>query len=187
MVSKQQILDQALTLANQCGWEKLTLNDIAQALTIPLAEIYRHFPQKDDLVEAWFDRADQTLLAKVPNPEWAALPAMERIEQVILCWLDAMAGYRELTGQMLLYKLEPGHIHLQAAGVLRISRTVQWFREAAALEASHAHRIGQEIALSTLFIATFIHWLRDDSCDQQDTRDFLHRKLLAGSGFGLWL
>jgi rpsU-divergently transcribed protein len=186
MDSRQQILDQALILARQSGWEKLTLHDIAVTLGIPLATIYQHFPQKDDLVEAWFDRADQALLSRVPNPEWAELPPTERIEQVILCWLDAMAEYRELTGQMLLYKLEPGHIHLQMAGILRISRTVQWFREAAGLKARHLHRITQEVALSSLYLATFIYWLRDTSSGQHKTRNFLHRRLDAGDRIGLW-
>ena len=186
MVSGQHILDQALALGRESGWEKLTLHQIATALGIPLADIYRHFPQKDDLVEAWFDRADQALLSRVPNPEWDVLPPKERIEQVILCWLDAMAENRELTGQMLLYKLEPGHVHLQMAGILRISRTVQWFREAAGLQASELHRITQETALSGMYVATFIHWLRDTSPGQQSTRRFLRRKLDVGDTLNLW-
>ena len=46
-------------------------------------------------------------------------------------WLGGMAAHRALTGQMLLYKLELGHLHLQAGALLRVSRTVQWWREAA--------------------------------------------------------
>ncbi len=186
MFSRQQILDQALTLAQQSGWERLTLYQVAQSLNVPLADIYQYFPQKDDLVEAWFDHADQVLLSHVPNSEWAALPPKERIERVIFCWLDALAEHRELTGQMLLYKLEPGHVHLQMAGILRISRTVQWFREAAGLKASHLHRITQELALSSLYLATFIYWLRDSSSGQQKTRTFFRRKLEAKDRIGFW-
>lgn len=186
MPSKQQILDKALALASDSGWEKLTLHDLALALNVPLVDVYRHFPQKDDLVEAWFDRADQALLSQVPNPEWDRLTAAERIERTILCWLGALREYRELTGEMLLYKLEPGHIHLQAAGVLRISRTVQWFRDAAGLRASHARRIAQEVALSNLYLAVFLHWLRDNSDGQQKTRELLQRQLAVGERLGLW-
>jgi rpsU-divergently transcribed protein len=186
MVSREQILDQALQLARESGWERLTLSEIATALGISLAEIWQHFPQKDDLVEAWFDRADRALLSRVPNAEWNGLPAKERVEQALLCWLDAMAEYRELTGQMLLYKLEPGHVHLQIGGILRISRTVQWFREAARLRASHLRRITQELALSSLYLATFMHWLRDGSDNQRRTREFLRNKLNAGDCIGLW-
>jgi len=186
MVSQQKILDRALTLAADSGWERLTLRDLALALDIPLSDIYQHFPQKDDLVEAWFDRADHTLLSQPPNAAWMPLAPRERVERVVLCWLDAMAEYRQLTGQLLLYKLEPGHLHLQAAGVLRISRTVQWFREAAGLNASHGHRIAQEVALSTIYLAVFVYWLRDSSEGQQKTRQLLRRKLAAGDRFGLW-
>lgn len=186
MVSRQQILDQALALASQSGWESLTLRQIAAALEISMAEVYPHYAQKDDLVEAWFDRADQALLEQVPNPTWDALPPKERIERAVFCWLDALTEHRELTGQMLLYKLEPGHIHLQLGGLLRISRTVQWFREAAGLKASHLHRITQELVLSSLYLATFAYWLRDSSEGQHKSRELFRRKLDASGCLGLW-
>ena len=52
------ILDNALQLADVCGWERLHLFDVAAALDIGLDDIARHYRDKDDLVEAWFDRAD---------------------------------------------------------------------------------------------------------------------------------
>ena len=47
-------------------------------------------------------------------------------------------GYIYITRGMLAYKLEPGHLHLQLPGLVRVSRTVQWFREAAGEEARSA-------------------------------------------------
>jgi len=186
MTSEQDILDQALTLGSRVGWEQLTLHSIAESMNIPLSDIYQYFPQKDDLVEAWFDRADKALLAETPNPAWAHLSGKERIERVILAWLGALRPHRALTGQMLLYKFEPGHIHLQTAGILRISRTVQWFREAAQLRASHGRRVVQELALSSLYLAVFAFWLNDSSERQHKTRSLLHRKLAIGEPLGLW-
>lgn len=134
MTDKSTILDKALQLGLERGWEELRLHDIADALDIPLAGIAQHFSQKDDLVDAWFDRADQHLLSIKAESDWFTLPAERRIEEVIWRWLEALAPYRRVTGQMLLYKLEPGHIHLQIGGILRISRTVQWLMEAADLK-----------------------------------------------------
>lgn len=183
---KNRILDQALVLGHRHGWEKLTLDAVARALDVPLGAIYEHFPQKDDLVEAWFDRADRALLDQVPNPAWSTLAPRDRVEQVILHWLDALAPHRKLTGQMLLYKFEPGHIHLQTAGLLRISRTVQWFREAAELKATHLKRITQELTLTSIYLATFSYWLRDNSSGQRKTRRFLLRQLSRADRVGLW-
>ncbi|MEO3678697.1 TetR/AcrR family transcriptional regulator [Rheinheimera fenheensis] len=180
---RDDILATALTLAEQSSWEQLSLQQIAAALGISLADIYQHYCSKDELVDAWFDRADKAMLGTVITPE---LPASSRIEQALRCWLNALAPYHDLTGQMLLYKLEPGHIHLQLAGVLRISRTVQWLREAAQLTASGIGRIGQEIALSSVFIAVFIYWLNDSSAEQQHSLALLHRKLQCADRLKLW-
>lgn len=180
---RQQILDTALQLAAKTGWEQLTLQQIAAALHISLADIYPHYRQKDDLVDAWFDRADLALLSAQISKE---LPASARLQQAIQHWLAALAPYHKLTGQMLLYKLEPGHIHLQLGGILRISRTVQWLREAAGLTASGAARIGQELALSSLFVAVFIYWLNDSSKAQQHSLKILQRKLQWGDAVQLW-
>lgn len=186
MTSEQDILDQALSQGSRVGWERLTLNSIAESLDVPLSDIYQHFSQKDDLVEAWFDRADRALLSATPHAAWGRLSGKDRIERVILAWLDALLPHRTLTGQMLLYKFEPGHIHLQAAGILRISRTVQWFREAAQLQASHGRRVAQELALSSLYLTVFAFWLNDESQRQHKTRSLLRGELAIGELLGLW-
>ena len=180
---QQQILDKALQLASKTGWEQLTLQQVALAMQISLADIYHHFQTKDQLVDAWFDRADIAMLSAQISAE---LPAKERLQQAIQHWLAALAPYHKLSGQMLLYKLEPGHIHLQLGGVLRISRTVQWLREAAGLTASGVARIGQELALTSLFVAVFIYWLNDSSPGQQRSLNILQRKLQWGDAVRLW-
>lgn len=180
---QQQILDKALQLAAKTSWEQLTLQQVALAMQISLADIYRHFRTKDELVDAWFDRADIALLSAKITKE---LPASARLQQAIQHWLAALTPYHKLSGQMLLYKLEPGHIHLQLAGVLRISRTVQWLREAAGLTASGMARIGQELALTSLFVAVFIYWLNDSSANQQHSLALLQRKLQCADALKLW-
>ncbi|GAB2922727.1 TetR family transcriptional regulator [Rheinheimera gaetbuli] len=180
---QQQILDKALQLAAKTSWERLTLQQVALAMHISLADIYRHFRTKDELVDAWFDRADMALLSAQISKE---LPASARLQQATQHWLAALAPYHKLSGQMLLYKLEPGHIHLQLAGVLRISRTVQWLREAAGLSASGMARIGQELALTSLFVSVFICWLNDSSANQQRSLALLQRKLQCAAALKLW-
>lgn len=186
-LSRDHILNAALQLGNHVGWEKLTLYQIARHLDLSLADIHQHFAQKDDLVDAWLDRADTTMLAHFPQAVSDAQSTTEqRLRIAMQKWLDALSPHHKLTGDMLLYKLEPGHFHLQAAGVLRISRTVQWFREAAELNAGHLQRIGQEIALSSLFIGIFIHWLNDKTPNQRSTRERLRHALRCANRLHLW-
>lgn len=178
--SAQQILDSALHLADECGWERLHLFDVASELGVGLEAIAKHFAQKDDLVEAWFDRADKALLARGEAADMAALYPEKRLEELLIAWLNGLAAHREVTGQMLLYKLEPGHIHLQVLGVLRISRTVQWWREAARRENQHLSRIIEEGLLTGAYLRTFIHWLRHPKEDEADLRTLLRCQLRCG-------
>jgi AcrR family transcriptional regulator len=160
---QDRILDTALEQAEATSWERLRLHAIAETLGITLDDIRRHYPQKDDLVEAWFDRADRALLGRERPADFTARPLPERLHQVITSWLDALAPHRRLTREMLAYKLEFGHVHLQALGLMRISRTVQWFMEAALYDSTGLQRILDECALTTIYLATFARWLFDDS------------------------
>lgn len=174
------ILDKALDLADVCGWERLHLHDVADALNCDLGAIAKHYRQKDDLVEAWFDRADQALLARAKSADLLALTAEKRLEELLIAWLAALAPHHAVSGQMLLYKLEPGHIHLQVGGVLRISRTVQWWREAARRQNLHFARIAEESLLTGIYLRTLVYWLRHAGEDPAGLRALLRRQLRCG-------
>lgn len=171
------ILDEALSLAEAESWESLHLHRLADELGIPLNEIRACYPQKDALAEAWFDRADAAALAVPASSGFGELLVRERQQRVIEAWLEALQPHRRLTREMLAYKLEPGHLHLQLAGLTRISRTVQWFREAALQDSRGLRRILEETALTLVYVGAFARWLYDDSPDSRETRRFLRRAL----------
>ena len=183
----ERILDTALQLAEQRGWDGVHLYDVAQALGIGLSEIQRCYGQKDDLAEAWFDRADRALLAAGEVPGWTALAVRERLQRAIVAWLAALAPYRRSTAAMLRYKLQPDHLHLQGRGLLRVSRTVQWIRETARLPSSGVRRELEEVVLTTIFVGTVARWLRDESPDQASARAWLERQLSRAERIALRL
>lgn len=171
------ILDTALRLSSENSWEKLKLRHIANEMNISLNQIRDCYAQKDDLVEAWFDRADSAMLQAATNPGLIDMSMRERLYTLIMAWLDQLAIYHKVTRDMLLYKLEPAHIHLQLQGILRISRTVQWLLEAAHHDSTHLRRISEEVGLTSIYLATFMFWMTDLSQDQQRTRRFLEHRL----------
>ncbi|WP_439682597.1 TetR family transcriptional regulator [Cupriavidus oxalaticus] len=172
-----RILEATLRLGERSGWDALHLHDVADDMGIGLDEIQRHYRQKDDVAEAWFERADLALVRVSAREGWGALSHRERLEQAILAWLGALAPHRQLTAQMLRYKLQPEHVHLQVQGLLHISRTVQWLREAARLPESGWRREVGEVVLTGIFLSTFGYWLRDGSPDARRTRAWLDRRL----------
>ena len=96
--SAAKILATALDLAETCGWERLYLHDVATALKCDLATIARHYRQKDDLVEAWLDRADAALFERAKGADLATLAPDKRLEELLMAWLGGIAAHRALTG-----------------------------------------------------------------------------------------
>lgn len=173
----EHILDAALEQAESSSWESVNLHTVAKELDISLQDIKDIYPQKDDMVEAWFDRADKAVLSEKASEEFTALAAHERVHQLMMSWFLSMKNHRRVTRQMLYYKLEPGHIHLQVLGIMRISRTVQWFREAALLKTDNIHRIIEEILLTRIYLLSFTRWLFDSSENSLRTERYLQAAL----------
>jgi AcrR family transcriptional regulator len=182
-----KIVDSALELAEQSSWEAVRLNDIAAALGIDLNDIRSHFREKEEIVEAWFDRADRAMLEAAKAADFSALDARQRLYRLILAWLSALSVHKRVTREMICNKFEPGHLHVQIPGVLRVSRTVQWLREAAGCDATFARRAIEELGLTGVYLLTFAVWLRDDSAGVQRSARFLEQRLREAERLLHWV
>ena len=176
-LTRDSIVDAALELAARDGWEAVRLHQVATACGVGLDHIRSHFAEKDEIIDAWLDRADAAMLGHVDSGGVDGLPPHERIRRLILVWLEALIPYQRVTRGMIKHKLEFGHFHVQFPAVLRISRTVQWIREGAMLDAPLPRRALEETAMTAVFVKTFISWLRDDSAGCRRTRERLDRDL----------
>ena len=54
---------------------------------------------------------------------------------------------------------QPGHVHLQVPGLMRVSRAVQWMREAARRDPTDLRRIAEEVVDTALYLRMFVGWL----------------------------
>ncbi len=175
--NRQRIVDAAVALAEHKGWEAVRLHDVADRLSMSLEDIRLEFSEKDQLVDAWFDRADSAMLNDAATSAPVRLSRRLRFHRAMMAWLEALSGHRRVTRQMILGKLEPGHIHLQIPGLMRISRTVQWMREAAGYDADFPRRAIEETLHTSIYLATFTYWMFDGSANSERTDRFLRRRL----------
>jgi len=166
---RDSIVDAALSLSEKYSWEGLRLYQVAAELGITLDQLRVHFREKEDIVDAWFNRADSAMLCQAVKPDFLQLPARSRLHQAFMAWLLALSPYRRVTNQMVMGKLEPGHLHYQINGLLRVSRTVQWLREACHLDARLPWRAIEEIGLTTIVLLTFARWTQDSSENSRNT------------------
>lgn len=174
---KDQIVDAALELAEGGSWERVRLHHIAERLDVTLEQVRQEFREKEDIVDAWFDRADQAMLEKARGDAMRDLSQEERIQSTLISWLNALEKHRKPTRQMIFNKFEFGHLHYQIGGAMRVSRTVQWMREAAGLEDTLPWRAFSEAGLTTIFLATFFYWMFDPSHESEKTKEFLKNRL----------
>ena len=173
MTTADQIVNTAVELGEQKSWEAVRLHDVAAALGITLDDVRAHFREKEDIVDAWFERADSAMLKMAQAPDFSYLTPRQRLHRLIMTWLASLYPYRKTTRQMIYGKLEPGHLHVQIPGLMRISRTVQWMREAAGRDATYIRRALEESALTSIYLATFVHWMSDSSSGSSRTSRFL--------------
>src|SRR5919198_4153393 len=80
-LTADRIVDTALALAEQRSWEATRLYDVAVAVGIPLDDIRHNFREKEDLVDGWFDRADQAMLKAAEQPEFFNLSPRQRLHR----------------------------------------------------------------------------------------------------------
>lgn len=171
-----RIVDATLAMAEERTWEGVRLRVVAERLDVSLTEVLARFRDLDAVADAWFRRAWEAMLAERPDGFTERSPA-ERIETLLMRWFDALAPYRRVTGQMLAAKLYPSHPHHWVPLIFNLSRTIQWLRDAAGLDARSRQRQIEETCLTGLFLATLWVWLNDDTAEQRRTQEFLRRRL----------
>lgn len=172
----QEILATALAVAETDGWSKVRLRVVADRLGLSMADVLTHYKDLDAIANAWF-RSGWDAMLQSPPDDFDDLPARDRLDLVIMRWFDALAPHRRVTGEMLSAKLWYAHPHHWVPAIFDLSRTIQWIRDAAKLDATGVQRQMEEVGLTGLFLATLRVWLRDESENQEKTRTFLKRRL----------
>lgn len=173
----ENVVDACLRLADEQGWGRVRLHDVADALDVSLAEVRACYPDLDAVADAWLGRADDAMLRAGERADIAGLPPADRLYELIVAWLAVLGPRRRVLRDVLRYKLTPAHVHLQAALVVATSRRVQWLREAARFDAVGMRRSVEESGLTALFVGTVLRWLSDDSEGFERTRATLRRRL----------
>ncbi|EPC03679.1 hypothetical protein L861_19285 [Litchfieldella anticariensis FP35 = DSM 16096] len=183
-----RILEATLQQADEYGWDAVRLTEVAAQLDIPATTVLDHYRDLDAVANVWFLRGWRAMLADKPD-DFDTWRARERIEYCMLAWFDALAAHRRVTVQMLRTKAHLPHLHTWGPMIFDLSRTIQWLREAARLEAPYGTRRArmEEVGLTALFLDTLRIWSRDDTPRQQDTRHFLAKRLKRGDRLMRWV
>ncbi len=120
---EQRVVDAALLLVGEVGWEQVRLSTIADRTGVPLAEIGQRFRDVDAIANTWFVRGTADDAGAAPG-QLVGRPADERLAMVFGAWLDSVAPHRRVAAEIIRYKLYPSHPHHWVPLVFDLSRLV---------------------------------------------------------------
>ena len=174
--TRQHILDTAISLFNERGYEETTMRDIAEAANYSLGLAYRYFARKEDMVLALYGELAAQTAAQVER-----LPAgtiAERFYHIMVHKLGQVTPYRDTLGALFGAAMNPKSdiaVLGDNTAIIR-QRMTNVFRAAIigardALKEPQAMQMARLIYSAHLLILLF--WLYDRTPGQRATDDLV--------------
>jgi ubiquinone biosynthesis protein COQ9 len=172
-----RIIETALKLAAERGWNSLTLDAIAAATGYNLAEFRQEFRSKAQILAAFTRAIDDAVLAKIERPE-PGTATRDRLFDVLMTRFEVMAPYKEGLRRILGdLRYRPGEslAQFRAAG-----RSVYWMLAAAGIDVEGPHGAFRIPGVMGIYARVFDIWLEDDDPGMARTMAALDSRLRRG-------
>ena len=157
------------------GWSEAAIAMAAAELGVPAERGRLAFPGGPmQMIDAWFDWLDKAMLAAFPPERIAALKVRERIRELILFRLEAVAPQREALRRALSVLAMPSHA-LEGARLAWRSADRIW--RLAGDDATDFNHYSKRGLLIGVYASTSLVFLDDRSEGLADTRAFLDRRI----------
>ena len=174
------IIDTAIKLAGEKGWRATTMADIAARAEITLAEIYRVFPAKSDILKGFTRQIDEAVLAVGPDGDDGESPR-DRLFDVMMRRFDALTPYRSgLDSISRDLRADPVAASVHSCA---LRRSLAWMLEAAGIPSDGISGILRVKGLAVIYLMVFRVWLTDDSADLSRTMAALDSRLRQAEQF----
>jgi AcrR family transcriptional regulator len=178
--TRRLIVDTAVRLFQQNGYDKTTMRAIAQEAGLSVGNAYYYFPSKDHLVQEFYRRIQDEHVA-------AAAPALatrtefaERLHAVLAAAIEVMSPYHAFAGRFIKVAADPGSslspFSAESAPAREVSQSI--FRQ---LVAGTTTKIDPELAadlpelLWLVQLGVTLYWVHDRSPGQAKTRVLVDR------------
>jgi AcrR family transcriptional regulator len=175
--SKAAIVDAMMTLAATRRFEDIAIRDIAAAAGVSLADYRDAFPSKGAVLAAFSRRIDRAVLS-TPLGDLAASPARDRLFDVLMRRLDAMAPYRGALREI------SGWLRRDPAALVELNRltvnSMRFMMEAAEIDSDGASGALKLQGLALAWARVFAVWIDDTPPDFSKTMAALDRELTRG-------
>ncbi len=175
--TKALILERALEMFREAGFEAATIRDIAKSAKVATGATYYYFPSKEAIVAAYYNHVQATHEAKVRELILGTTDLRERLGIVIHSKLDILKDDRKFLGALFRYAGEPDHpLSVFGKGTTsQRAHSVGIFREALAdVEVSDELRQLLPWALWMMHLGAILFFIYDESAEQRRTRTLVN-------------
>jgi len=107
--TKKVILQTALELFRDRGFEVTTMRDIAKAAKVATGAAYYYFPSKEAIVAAYYDQVQRSHAEKVREELKGKAELRERLGTVMHSKLEILKDDRKFLGALFRYTGDPEH------------------------------------------------------------------------------
>jgi ubiquinone biosynthesis protein COQ9 len=157
------------------GWGEGAIAMAAAELGVPADRARLAFPGGPaQMIDAWFDAIDKAMLAAFPPERIAALKVRERIRDLILFRLEAVAPQREALRRALAILAMPRNAPEGARLAWRSADRIWRLAGDAATDFNH---YSKRALLIGVYGSTILIFLDDQSDGLAETRAFLDRRI----------
>lgn len=174
--TRRQILDTALALFRERGFEATTMRDIAGRAGLSLGAAYYYFRSKEDIVGAYYAFVQQEHVTRSREAFARSSDLRGRLRAALHTKLDIMQGDRRLLRALFRYGGDPEHVLSWFGPATREQRqlSVAVFEEALTGERLPDDvREAAPTLLWTLHMGILLYFLYDDSPDQRRSRKLI--------------
>ena len=171
--TRARIVDVALTLFRERGFETTTIRDIATRAGLSLGAAYYYFKSKEAIVGAYYDYVQQEHLRRARDAFAGARTLRGRLRAALHTKIDIMENDRRLLRALFRYGGEPDHPLSWFGPATREQRlcSIDVFAEALVGERFPDDvREAAPTLMWTLHMGILLFFLYDDSPGQRRTR-----------------
>lgn len=169
---KTNAVEAALKLAEQRGWVRVTLADIAAEIKVSLADLHDYFEDKTDILVAFGRMIDKRVLEGINGVDGSP---RDRLFDILMERFEALNDYRGGVSAVLESFLpDPKQAVI---GLPHLCRSMTWMLEAAGMETSGLYGAVRVVGLTGIYVKTLKIWKDDESQDLAKVMAALDRDL----------
>ncbi|MCB9989451.1 MAG: TetR family transcriptional regulator [Rhodospirillales bacterium] len=171
---RKKIVDAALSLAAEKGWEAVNMRDIADQTGLKLHELYEYVEDRFDILAAYGRIIDRTVMESCGEKPADTSPR-DHLFDLLMERFDILNENRDAVCSVLSsFRCDPKQAVI---GLPHLGKSMTRMLEAANINTAGFRGALKVTGLCALYLKTLRVWMRDDSPDMAKTMAELDKNL----------